>query len=1012
MPGNIRTKALEIPMPLRGLDLGMGHNAQPPGTCAVATNVRVRTTNDRSRIGSRYGHSKVFTTQAGETGSRRINALAGFDNTPAEGIGTDGAPEEQELDPTVPLTGNDIGAGWLQVTNLGFSVPRAEASTAMTITAADKVLVTNRANGLCDAVVSQYKTTNKATAVVYATAEASTAGIANDGPLLSIARCGPFIRGSQNLKQALALTMLYTASNTVRVVVVSIQDSGITNVWSSSMTHALSGSTTQTDCTMTIEEIDSSTVRIAVTWPGEFTETDTLALSTFNGSGNNRSGFVMVGPGAGATRELSSLTVERIPQSTGVVVDAVNASDPNTVGSAQFFVPDGWSSVRYVQSTTTLTQTDGPAESASAIAGTCVDTSNDTIEASATPAALDMFAMALTDNPASRYAVGAKIGTQVSNAGCQIHFFTRISDDFDSYIRVNVLASRNITGTKMIDTSTSIAVSTTVISNGVQVGSTTTRLAGDAASATAAHLIWRLGDLMVLTDTGEDGDSTFTLSVLGFPLLEWTMTTAEIGSAAAAGLYDGNGDSWRRVGVGSPATTNELNQIGVVEAGLLPEGGESSGSTDFGRATFYIAAFTDGAVDVGSLETLELSRCGGTAFSNSIPVQAAPFQRKLYCVNGDQSLIVDPLGLSITDWASSVTAGSLPSGCKIAATYRGRLVLANTASNPAIYYMSRTLDPLDWDFGADPQATTAIAGNNAAFGQPGSTVLALIPYGDDYLIFGCPNDLYMMEGDPGYGGRVQVMSRETGIAGPRAWTFDENGTLFFLGQAGLYRLPRGSLIPESVSGGRLDSLLDTVDFNDTLVQLAYSASDGLVGIFLTPSDGTVGTHVIYDIGRDAFVTDQYPADFGPWSVLTSTGTADIDRQWLLGCNDGYVRRKDNVRNDDGTAISSVLRMFPVFPPKGQGEALITEFQAEFSTSSGTLSWYWLADKSAAELSDLTIASAAASGSFSSGGFQDPVRIRVRGGAHILELRQSSSSAGWDLERAVAYFGMTGRRRSA
>ena len=97
MPGNIRTKALEIPMPLRGLDLGLGNNAQIPGTGAVATTVRIRTTGDRARIGSRFGHRKVFTTQAGEIGSRRINALAGFDNTPAEGIGSDGVPEEVEL---------------------------------------------------------------------------------------------------------------------------------------------------------------------------------------------------------------------------------------------------------------------------------------------------------------------------------------------------------------------------------------------------------------------------------------------------------------------------------------------------------------------------------------------------------------------------------------------------------------------------------------------------------------------------------------------------------------------------------------------------------------------------------------------------------------------------------------------------------------------------------------------------------------------------------------------------
>lgn len=1008
MPGNIKTKAIEIPLPIRGLHISNARNAQPAGTCAAAVNVRVRSTDDVARIGARFGHAKVFTDAAGETGTRRINALAGFDNTPAEGIGSEGAPEDQELDPTIPATGNDLGAGWVQVSFIGIGVPQAKTGTAVSITAGDKVLLTNNSNGLCDGIVSQYKTTNYASAVISALPQASTSGIANDGPMLSIVRCGPFIRGSQSLKQALALCFLYVSSNVVRLAVLSVQHAGLTTVWSSGTTHSLSGGGTQSDCTLTLEEIDSSTLRVTASWSAEsISETQTVSVSTFNGSDNNRSGVLIAGAGAGATREFSSIVVEKIPQSSGVVAISVNASDPNTVGSSQYFVPAGWSALRFVDSTNTLTKTDGPTQDSSPIAGVSIDTSNDTIEASATPAATDMFAMALTENPGTRYAVAAKVGTQVTNAGCQIHFFTRIADTtFDSYIRVTVNAARNLAGTNMIDTSGTVAVSTTVISGGAIVGSTTTRLQGDVAVATASQLIWRVGDLVTLTDTGENGDSTFKISVNGFTLLEWTMTAAEIGSSVAPGLYDSNGDSWRRVGVGSPATTNELTQISAVDAGLLPEGGESPGSANFGRATFYCAAFTDGAVDVGSLETLALSRCSGTAFTNSVPVQAGALSRKLYCVNGSQSLIVDPINLTVSEWIA--TEGTLPAGCKIAAAYRGRVVIANQAANPAIYYMSRTLDPLDWDFGADPLATTAIAGNNAAYGQPGSAILALIPIGDDYLIFGCANDFYMMEGDPGYGGRVQVMSRGTGIAGPRAWTFDENGTLYFLGQAGLYRVPRGSLVPESVSEGRLDALLDPVDFSSTLVQLAYNASRGEVGIFLTPSDGTAGTHVIYDTTSDAFLTDVYPTTHGPWSVLTTTGTADIDRQWLLGGNDGYIRRMDSsVYTDDGTSVSSVLRMFPIVVPKSQGESLLTELQAEFSTGSGTVDWYWLAAQSAAELVDLTFSSASASGTFTGGGFQTPTRLRVRGGAHILELRGSGQ---WDLERAVAYAGTVGRRR--
>jgi hypothetical protein len=90
--------------------------------------------------------------------------------------------------------------------------------------------------------------------------------------------------------------------------------------------------------------------------------------------------------------------------------------------------------------------------------------------------------------------------------------------------------------------------------------------------------------------------------------------------------------------------------------------------------------------------------------------------------------------------------------------------------------MSKVSDPWNWTYGStDP--LTAVAGNNVDAGEIGDIVRALIPYGDDFLIFGCATSVHIMDGDPAFGGSIDELSEITGIYSPWSWCKDEDGNL-------------------------------------------------------------------------------------------------------------------------------------------------------------------------------------------------------------------------------------------
>lgn len=265
-----------------------------------------------------------------------------------------------------------------------------------------------------------------------------------------------------------------------------------------------------------------------------------------------------------------------------------------------------------------------------------------------------------------------------------------------------------------------------------------------------------------------------------------------------------------------------------------------------------------------------------------------------------------------TTWGNDTTNfGSMPSSAYLVARYRGRLVLSGHPNYPHQWYMAKVSNPFNWKYGStDP--LTAVAGNNVDAGEIGDIVRALIPYGDDFLIFGCADSIHILDGDPAFGGSIDELSNITGMYGPWAWCKDEDGNLYFWGSGGLYKMEGGRSKPRNISQGHLPKWVDdwaAVPATHRIVLTYDPSRNGIIISKVTLADGT-NLNYWYDLRTEGFYPETYPTNCGIFSSWYYDSDASGTRELILGTNDGYLRSFYDNKKDDygagtgGTTISS------------------------------------------------------------------------------------------------------------
>lgn len=258
----------------------------------------------------------------------------------------------------------------------------------------------------------------------------------------------------------------------------------------------------------------------------------------------------------------------------------------------------------------------------------------------------------------------------------------------------------------------------------------------------------------------------------------------------------------------------------------------------------------------------------------------------------------------------------LPAKAYIGCLYRGRAVLAGNPLEPYQWYMSRQGDIHDFDYAAG-DAQTPVKGGNSNMGEIGDIVRALIPYKDDFLIFGCANNIYFAADDPAYGGTLNALDLTTGMYGPFAWCFDGSGILWFWGTNGLYRTTIPG-VPECVSQIRLPDIVadEAADPSTHRITLSYDRRNNGINVFITKlSDGT-NSNYWYDLATTGFFKEAYPEECGVYSAMYNPATDLDNRGLVLGCTDGYLRVFDrDAKSDDigdtDEAIDSYVTLSPI-----------------------------------------------------------------------------------------------------
>lgn len=257
--------------------------------------------------------------------------------------------------------------------------------------------------------------------------------------------------------------------------------------------------------------------------------------------------------------------------------------------------------------------------------------------------------------------------------------------------------------------------------------------------------------------------------------------------------------------------------------------------------------------------------------------------------------------------------GIMPTKAYEICRYRGRIQLSGDPNYPHQWYQSRQLNPFDFLYVAG-DAQSPVAGNDADCGEVGDIINVAIPYSDDYLVYGCATELWVMSGDAAFGGELNPLDTTTGILGDRAWCWDGGGNLYIMGTAGLLRIPKGFVGIENLTMELWPDFVKDLAFDSSLhrIILAYNSEEFGIHIFKTTLATGACSGWWYDLRTEGLFPDAIPTAMGIYSAFYYQTESPSYRKLLVGCADGYIKSFDkSTENDDGTTITSYVGFAPL-----------------------------------------------------------------------------------------------------
>ena len=411
---------------------------------------------------------------------------------------------------------------------------------------------------------------------------------------------------------------------------------------------------------------------------------------------------------------------------------------------------------------------------------------------------------------------------------------------------------------------------------------------------------------------------------------------------------------------------------------------------------------------------------GGTGALSTVTfgVQSQLAFRNVYYVDGVNYVYVKgsvpPVAIP---WVAA--EGTLPTDvdgnkARLISLYRGRIMLAGFEKDGQNWYASATDAPLDWDVSPNHlTATRAVSGNNEPrVGLCPNTIMGMVPFTDDLMLFGGDHALWTLRGDPAEGGRFDMLSDQTGMAWGRAWCSDHMGNVYFWGTTGIYRVTK-SLETTNLTLDRLDDTVNGVNHEEVSIKMAWDIVKKGVHVFVTYlEDNTHSTHYFWssrpqELGGGWWKV-QYPKQHGPTAVAVYDADDPDDRTVLIGGFDSYIRKLDqSATNDDGKKIYSYVN-YPVIRAGGNYEdTMITSINTILSDATDSLQWQLLAGDNVQSAIDATPIE---TGLWVGGGRMMPIGRRIRDNAVILRLRNTTTNHMWSIEEITVEYERRGKTR--
>lgn len=283
------------------------------------------------------------------------------------------------------------------------------------------------------------------------------------------------------------------------------------------------------------------------------------------------------------------------------------------------------------------------------------------------------------------------------------------------------------------------------------------------------------------------------------------------------------------------------------------------------------------------------------------------------------SVVAPPHWLNWTPAANeySATGGTLPDGgSNIGCLCFGRIFL-NSMQNPHQWSCSRIFDALDWDTASTDVGSPTIS-QNAKAGEVGDVIVAMIPYKDSYLTWGCANEIWILRSDPLQGGVNTCISKATGIFSPTSYCWDDKNNLYFLGSDGIYVLSSEAIInaqpPENITKSRIPRLITSLGLNRRTdrVCMAYDKQRYGIQVSVTQQDGQWAVGFWLDLRTGGLFPDTFQTGQIQSSLFYYNSYNAAERTLLLGGYDGYIRKyNETAKNDEGeNTIDSYITIGP------------------------------------------------------------------------------------------------------